>query len=413
MSRRRALLAAVLCSALLAPSAHAAAPPVPPKDSLRQAREDLRLLPSEFAAYRKLTAATAAPLWVDPSDAVAPPYGQAVFADSRAALLGLEPALAAASPPATITAAKILILSADRRLAETMIHQAARGTGLVVRAEGMILSGDRWAATARVDFAAEQYGAAWSSAFGALTPLVTTPATDVPTIALGTAAENALATDRISLRGVHSIENQPPLTHAGQPEVLLVGPDSCAGCALESWGLVAALSQFGVFTDLHLSQSATTLRPLVRGFTFRGAGYVSPFVTFVLAAPSSHVPHPLPFVDVANKLADVGSPAAPAVAAGRTWTQLAGSLARPKTAAGQAIDGTAELLTAEICEATGGAPAAVCGAAAVSDYESQLLPAKAPPSGAADHPTTRSPAARPRCRGLRRGSPPGPASSRP
>ncbi len=57
-----------------------------------------------------------------------------------------------------------------------------------------------------------------------------------------------------------------------------------------------------------------------------------------------------------------------------SWSQLAGSEARPNTATGQAIDGTPELLTAEICEATGGAPAEVCGAAAVKDYENRLPP---------------------------------------
>jgi hypothetical protein len=343
--------------------------------ALGQARAALRGLTNEAGAYRKLGAATAASLWVDPSDAVAPPYGRAVFSDTRRALLDLQPQLASSTPPSSITRAEALILAADRRLAENVIHQAAGGTGLLVRAEGMILSGDRWAATALVNYAAEQYGAAWTSAFGALLPLVATPATNVPPAILGAAAENALADNRISLPSVHSVQNQPPLTHAGEPEVVLVAPDSCAGCALESWGVVAALSQFGTFADLNLSQSATTRRPIVRGFTFHGAAYGSPFVTFVLATPSSSVPHPLPYVDVANKYADVGSPAPLGVAGNLTWTQLAGSLGRPGTAPGQALDGTAELLTAEICEATGGAPAAVCGAAAVKDYQDRLPPA--------------------------------------
>ena len=374
MRRARAVVVAVLASTLLAPAAKAAAP-TPPLTALGQARAALRGSSSETAAYRKLGAATAPSLWVDPSDAVAPPDGRAVFADTRRALIDLEPQLASPNPPAAVTAAEAEILAADRRLAENVIHQAARGAGLLVRAEGMILSGNRWAATVRVDLAAEQYGAAWVSAFGALLPLVATPATNVPPATLGAAAENALADGRISLTSVHSIQNQPPLTHAGQPEIVLVAPDSCAACALESWGIVAALSQFGTFANLHLSQSATTRRPIVRGFTFHGAAYGSPLVAFVIAAPSSNVPHPLPFVDVANKFADVGSPAPPGVAKGLSWTRLAGSLGRPKTAAGQALDGTAELLTAEICETTDGAPAAVCGAAAVKDYENRLPPA--------------------------------------
>ena len=156
--------------------------------------------------------------------------------------------------------------------------------------------------------------------------------------------------------------------------MLLAATDSCSACELESWGIVEALSQFGVFADLQLSQSAPTRRPLVRGLTLpRCASYGSPYVAFAIAKPSSNVP--LPSVDVANKFADVGSPTPPSVAGGLFWTKLAGSLSRPKTASGQAIDGTAELLTAEICEVTGGAPAEVCGTAAVQGYQKRLPPA--------------------------------------
>jgi Domain of unknown function (DUF929) len=392
--RARALVGAVLASSLLAssvlapaahavaaiasatggPAAHAAAP-TPPLQALRQARAALRGLTTDAAAYRKLGAATTASLWVDPDDAAAPPAGHAVFADTRGALIDLEPQLAASTPPPAVTAAETLILAGDRHLAENAIHQAAGGAGLLARANGMVLSGDRWAATVDVDLAAEQYGTAWSDAFGALTPLVVTPATNVPPTALASAADNALASHRLAFSRVQAVHGQPPLTRAGEPEMLLVSADSCAACALESWGIVEALSQFGTFANLHLSQSATTRRPIVMGFTFRGASYGSPYVALAIGGPSSKVPRPLPFLDVANKFADVGSPAPTSVSAGLSWRKLAGSLSRPNTPSGQSLDGTAELLTAEICEADGGAPAAVCGATAVQDYESRLPPA--------------------------------------
>lgn len=375
MRRVRAFLIAVLGSALLAPAANASAPAAP-LYVLRQARAELRgSSQGVAAAYGELGAATVRTLWIDPSDLVAPPAGRAVFAGSRVALVDLEPLLGSSSPPAAVTAAEGLILTADRRLAEEAIGQAAGGAGLLERARGMVLSGDRWAATSRVDLAAEQYGTAWVDAFDALTPLAVTPAANVPSGALASAADNALAANRIALSSVRAISGQPPLSAAGKPEVLLVGPVSCAACELESWGIAVALSQFGVFENLNLSQSATTRRPLVRGLTFAGASYGSPYVAFATAAPSSTVPRPLPFLDVANKFADVGSPASARVAGGLLWRKLAGSLSQPKTTAGQAIDGTSELITAEICEATGGVPAAVCGAAAVQAYESRLPPA--------------------------------------
>ncbi|HTT26965.1 MAG TPA: DUF929 family protein [Solirubrobacteraceae bacterium] len=376
MRRARASLLLVLGSALLAPAANAAQPTAP-LSLLRQARTELRTTSGSGAsAYRKLGAATARALWVSPSDAVAPPAGRAVFANSRIALLDLEPQLDSSAPPAIATVAGRLILLADRRLAEDAIREAVNGAGgLVARARGMVLSGDRWAATSRVDLAAEQYGRAWADAFDGLTPLAVTPAENVPATVLATAADNALAANRISFSTVRPIQNQPPLTKFGVPEVLLAAADGCAACELESWSLVEALSQFGVFSNLALSQSAVTRHPIVRGITFRGADYQSPYVSFGIAAASSSVPRPLPFVDVANKYADTGSPASPSIAGGLFWTKLAGSLSRPKTADGQAIDGTAELLTAEICEATDEAPAEVCGTAAVQGYQKRLPPA--------------------------------------
>ena len=153
-----------------------------------------------------------------------------------------------------------------------------------------------------------------------------------------------------------------------------------------------------MFSNLHLSQSAVTAHPLVRGFTFHGSHYESPYVSFVPVELSGGVPSPgggyarlqqlssaqkslenaldphstLPFLDVANRAAVVGSPAPPSVASGLLWRQLALSLLGPTTPASQAIAGTAEALTAEICQATGGNPTAVCGSAVVKDYQTAL-----------------------------------------
>jgi hypothetical protein len=159
------------------------------------------------------------------------------------------------------------------------------------------------------------------------------------------------------------------------------------------------LSQFGSFSNLHLSQSATTEQPIVRSFTFHGSGYESLYVSFDPVELFSDVLRPgggyrpqgrltpgqrilvraldptgaSPFIDVANRFADVGATVSPAALSGLPWGALAASLRRPKTLPGQAIAATAEVLTAEICRATGGAPAAVCGSRAVRDYASRLV----------------------------------------
>jgi hypothetical protein len=79
-----------------------------------------------------------------------------------------------------------------------------------------------------------------------------------------------------------------------------------------------------------------------------------------------------PFVDVGNRAIDVGAIVASAALGGSSWSALAGSLRNPRAPAGQAIAATAEVLTAEICRATGGAPTSVCGGAAVRDYSRRL-----------------------------------------
>lgn len=398
---------ALFCFAFLASAASAAASSAP-LGALKQAQQQLRALATNAhspgdrtrlaKAYVYVVRATFPPFWIDAKDAVAPGYGTLVFAYSRAALATLQPLSAAGGPSPALLASEKLILGADRGLAQSVIHEAAGGAGLLARAQGMVRSGDRWAAAGRFAVAADQYGVAWLDAFAALTPLVVTAATNVPAGPLGDAAENALGSTRVSLAAVDFLKNQPPLTENGKPEVLFIGAEPCPYCAAERWGMVVALSQFGTFSNLQLIQSATTERPIVRSFTFHGSGYQSPYISFVPVELTSNVvgrggryqrlqqltpaqnalfnelaPRPtVPVVDVANQTANVGSTVSPTLTGGLSWTQLASSLKRPNSISGQAIAGTAEVLTAEICQATGGAPASVCGSAVVQDYEAAL-----------------------------------------
>jgi hypothetical protein len=159
-----------------------------------------------------------------------------------------------------------------------------------------------------------------------------------------------------------------------------------------------ALSRFGTFTNLDLGESETTAPPVVQSFTLAGARYESPYVSLSAVEISGEAPRPgggfaplghltapqrvllraldpegiAPFIDVANRFRDVGATEPPGALAGSSWSALAGSLRRPRSPAGQAIAATAEVLTAEICRATAGAPAAVCGGAVVREYSSRL-----------------------------------------
>jgi hypothetical protein len=323
--------------------------------------------------------------------------------------LDLEHAPAGSLPSAGASAAEGLILTADRGLAEVAIRQARGGPGgLLARARGMILSGDRWSATSRVDLGAEQYGAGWLTAFQALDELVRVEAAFVSPGTLASGASRALAGGpRARPAGVHVLAGRAPLEQSGKPELLYVGLESCPACAIERWGLVVALSQFGTFSELRLGQSAVTARPFVPSFTFSGARYSSPYLSFDGVEVSSDLPAPGggfrrldrltgaqahllraldpsrvgPFVVVGNQFVDVGATVSPGLAQGLSWSLLAGSVHRPRTPAGQGIAATAEVFTAEICRVTGGQPAAVCGSASAQDYASRLNRFGAPARG--------------------------------
>jgi Domain of unknown function (DUF929) len=404
----KAVALALVCALAAAPAALAS--PIPPLQNLTQARRGLAALALAArssgaaglarSAEGELARATAPALWIDPSHVLAPGDGLAVFAGSRGALLDLERARAGSLPSAGLSAVEHQILAADRGLAEASILQALGGPGgLLQRASGMILSGDRWAATSRVDLAAEQYGAGWRDAFQALDLLVRVRVTFVSPGALASGALRTLGNGaRTRPAGVHVLTGRGALQSSGKPEVLWVGLESCPACAIERWGLVVALSQFGIFSQLPLGQSAVASRSFIRSFTFAGARYVSPYLSFDAVEVSGDLPAPgggfqrlgrltpaegrllrtldpsriAPFIDVGNRFADVGATVPPGVGQGLSWSQLARAVSRPRTQAGQAIAASAEVFTAEICQATGGQPASVCGSAVVQDYASRL-----------------------------------------
>ena len=55
----------------------------------------------------------------------------------------------------------------------------------------------------------------------------------------------------------------------------------------------------------------------------------------------------------------------PGVLAHRSWSQIADSLARPRTRIARHVDGLANVFTAAICQATGDHPARVCNSRGV------------------------------------------------
>ena len=185
-----------------------------------------------------------------------------------------------------------------------------------------------------------------------------------------------------------------PLTGAtGKPEVFYLGGEFCPYCAAERWPLIVALSRFGTFSGLQATSSSSTIEfPNTPTFTFRNATYTSQYVDFRGVESSDRDRNPLqsptaaeqqlfnrydtqgtiPFVDLGNRYAFVGSMYLPGALAGKSWQTVANDLQDPSSVRAKAIIGSANLLTAAICKMTSDQPAAVCSSVTIQTLEKKL-----------------------------------------
>ncbi len=190
------------------------------------------------------------------------------------------------------------------------------------------------------------------------------------------------------------IKGGPPLTGStGHPEVFYEGAEFCPYCAAERWGMVVALSRFGTFHNLsQITSSSTDVYPSTQTFTFYKSTYTSQYVDFVPLEVQSdngtplQVPTPaqqqiintyntggsFPFVDIANKYSLIGASYDPQLLQNLDAQTIADSLSNANSPIAQAILGTANYLTAAICEATNQQPTSVCAAAPIPSIEKTL-----------------------------------------
>ncbi|HUY96159.1 MAG TPA: DUF929 family protein [Verrucomicrobiae bacterium] len=232
-----------------------------------------------------------------------------------------------------------------------------------------------------------------SGAFAA--PLLPAPAslvhtvTSVPTSAFDAVGRGNAAVPPTKITGAE-------MRHDGKPEMLFIGAEYCPYCALARWGLVAALSRFGHFRNLHtIRSSSVDVFPNTATFSFFGAHYTSRYLSFVPVEHQTNIPGSgiyasgtllqgltaqqnrlwsryggggYPFIDVGGRYAQ--GPVVPdnlvADINGRSWDAIAADLGRPSTGAAKDILGEANLYTAEICKLTGERPAAVCRSSGVA-----------------------------------------------
>jgi len=237
---------------------------------------------------------------------------------------------------------------------------------------------------------------------GAALASVVTNVTSVPASTLDTVGDGSgsVTAKPTSISGT-------ALTANGKPEVLYMGAEYCPYCAAERWAMIVALSRFGTFSGLATVHSAAANGagnaepyPNTPTWTFVHATYTSKYLTFSSVEEQTNIPDSatgtyttlqtptkaqealvtkydsssggaIPFVDFGNKYLISGASYSPQVLAGLSWPTIASDLSNPNSAVAKAVDGTANYITAAICQLTGNQPASAC-TATVKSLESQI-----------------------------------------
>jgi thiol-disulfide isomerase/thioredoxin len=196
----------------------------------------------------------------------------------------------------------------------------------------------------------------------------------------------------------------PALTSGGKPEVLYIGAEYCPYCAAERWAVAVALSRFGTFTGLgETASSPSDVFPNTATLRFHGASYASDYLSFTGkeiqsnqvvngkyapldtlsstqqalfdkydAPPYTTSAGSIPFIDIGGRYLISGASYDAQVLQGKTQAQIAAALSDPNSAIAKAIDGTANLITAAVCQLTNGQPAAVCQSSGVTTATAAL-----------------------------------------
>ena len=202
------------------------------------------------------------------------------------------------------------------------------------------------------------------------------------------------------------------LDPTGRVLITYVGAEWCAMCAAERWPLIVALSRFGQFSNLRVTDSvADDAYPSIPTFSFYGAQYRSGLIDFAsvelqsnerqaghfrqlqppseaqqqfmrtydappyVAAASTGA---LPFIDVANQYVISGASFDAGLLADGSLGSIASSLSTGSSAPAKAVFGSADVLTAAICAATQDRPTTVCEQPSVNRIEAALAQKEVP-----------------------------------
>lgn len=186
------------------------------------------------------------------------------------------------------------------------------------------------------------------------------------------------------------IANAKNLTVDGKPAIVYQGAEFCPYCAAERWPMIIALSRFGTFSGLkYMSSDPNDVFANTPTFTFVNATYSSPYVSFVSVEFENQTGSPLqvptqleqalsakynsgegiPFIVFANQSYIEGAAYSPQLLHNLDWNQVFAQLQNPNSSISEAILGSANLITAQICLADHNQPASVCSQTYIKQIE--------------------------------------------
>lgn len=200
---------------------------------------------------------------------------------------------------------------------------------------------------------------------------------------------------------------QPPLKGAnGHPQLLYIGGEFCPHCAAERWAIINALSRFGTFSNLSQLQA---YEYNISTFGFHGSSYNSQYVDFVPVEVNGNAldnsgqyvsldkmtPEQqqlfnkynpagnFPFINIGNQyiatqatyqfttLMD-SSTLNSSDPKSLSWQTIANALSDPKSPISKGILGSANYMTAAICNLTNQQPGNVCNVPVIQQIEQTL-----------------------------------------
>ncbi len=196
--------------------------------------------------------------------------------------------------------------------------------------------------------------------------------------------------------GYGLVENPPQQTGSnvimmvnGKPAVVYIGAEYCPFCAVTRWGFILALMRFGTLSSLHyMISNLSDYAPGTATFTFYNSSYQSQYISFISAEVETTQETPLqqitplenavqhkysnggiPFIDFGNHSIQSETIISPALINAYNWTQIVAMLGQSNSTVSQAIIGSANEFTAQICAITNYTPSSTCS----QPYVKQLL----------------------------------------